>query len=184
MKSSGQPRATSPTIVVAAPGEHRELLRELTTEYLQWGNGMLEREFNISFDIAAMIESDMADLKKFFPPRGRTLLGFVDGQPAGLACLKELAPSIGEVKRMYVRPAIRRAGLGRALLERLMHEARGIGYERLRLDSARFMHDAHRLYRAMGFHEIEPYDGSEITDEYRHRWVFMELSLTQGGEKA
>jgi GNAT superfamily N-acetyltransferase len=168
-----------PDIVIATPEQHRAAIRALFTEYLIWGNARLHEEFNVSFDTTAMVDGDMQTLGKFQPPKGCLLLGYVEGEPAGLACLKELAPNIGEVKRMYVRPAARRHGLGRALLDRLQTEARAIGYERLRLDSARFMTDAHRLYRAAGFLEIEPYAGSEIF-EFRQHWVFMEKVIMPG----
>ena len=166
-------------IVIAGPGQHLAAIRELFHEYLAWGGARIGEEFNLTFDIPAMIEGDMRTLEKYLPPRGRLLLGYADGQVAGIACLKELAPTIGEVKRMYVRPAARGRGLGRALLDRLLAEARTIGYERVRLDSARFMAEAHRLYRAAGFREIEPYAGSQIL-EFRQHWVFMEISLTKG----
>ena len=95
----------------------------------------------------------------------------------GIACLKALTDSIGEVKRMYVRPEARGQELGRELLTRLLEEARQIGYERVRLDSARFMTDAHKLYRSAGFHEIEAYEGSEIPKEFQNHWIFMEMEL-------
>jgi hypothetical protein len=53
-----------------------------------------------------------------------------------------------------------------------------MGYERVRLDSARFMIDAHRLYLTSGFREIEAYDGSEIPKEFQQHWVFMERELS------
>lgn len=162
--------------IIAGSDQHRDAIRELFREYLDWGSARIAEEFNLSFDIPAMIEGDMQTLAKYLPPRGRLLLGYMDGQLSGVACLKELSPQIGELKRMYVRPAARRQGLGRALLDRLLVEARAIGYERLRLDSAQFMADAHRLYRAAGFQEIEPYAGSEIF-EFRQHWVFMEMVI-------
>ena len=119
----------------------------------------------------------MNTLDKFMPPKGRLLLGYVDDQPMGIACLKALTDSIGEVKRMYVRPEARNRGLGRALLNQLLEEARQIGYERVRLDTARFMTEAHKLYRGAGFREIEAYEGSEILKEFQNHWIFMEREL-------
>ena len=119
----------------------------------------------------------MNTLDKFMPPKGRLLLGYVDDQPMGIACLKALTDSIGEVKRMYVRPEARNRGLGRALLNQLIEEARQIGYDRIRLDSARFMTEAHKLYRSAGFREIEAYEGSEIPKEFQKNWIFMEREL-------
>lgn len=164
-------------IITATQDQHAQPVRDLFWEYLQWANTRVEENFGVSFDIASMLEDDMNTLDKFMPPQGRLLLGYVEDQPMGIACLKALTNSIGEVKRMYVRPAARKRGLGRALLDQLLEEARQIGYERVRLDSARFMMEAHELYRTSGFREIEAYEGSEIPKEFQSHWVFMEREL-------
>jgi L-amino acid N-acyltransferase YncA len=78
---------------------------------------------------------------------------------------------------MYVEPARRGEGIGRALLDELLSAARDAGYERVRLDSPDFMTAAHGLYRSRGFTEIGPYPESEIPDEYKPHWIFMELPL-------
>ena len=158
--------------------EHKQHVSELFWEYLQWANQNVNEVFNVNFDIAAMLEADMQTLAKFLPPNGRLLLGEVDEQIAGIACMKQLNDTICEIKRMYVRPAFRGRGLGRGLLQRLIDEARQIGYPIMRLDSARFMKAAHALYRSTGFQEIEPYEGSEIPTEFQQHWIFMELRLT------
>jgi GNAT superfamily N-acetyltransferase len=170
-------------IFTADRDQHAPQIRELFWEYLQWANVRLFEEFNIRFDIATMLEEDMKGLDIFMPPYGRLLLGCTNGHPAGTACLKKLAPGIGEIKRMYVRAESRKQGLGRALINRLVQDAQLIGYERIRLDSARFMKEAHQLYRAIGFQEVEAYEGSEVPIEFQHNWIFMEiqLSLPQGG---
>jgi hypothetical protein len=36
---------------------------------------------------------------------------------------------------------------------------------------------AHALYRSRGFAPTVPYPESEIPDEYKAHWVFMELTL-------
>jgi GNAT superfamily N-acetyltransferase len=164
-------------VIVADKEQHAPQIRELFWEYLQWANARVKEEFNVSFDIAAILEEDMQDLDKFMPPQGRLLLGYVEEDLAGIACLKALAPSIGEVKRMYVRPSHRKAGLGRALLNQLLQEARHIRYQLVRLDSAQFMREAHQLYRSLGFKEIEAYEGSEIPKEFQEHWVFMEMTV-------
>lgn len=157
--------------------DHRRQVKELFVEYLDWANSSLKREFGVQFDIAAMVERDMANLDIFCPPQGRLLIARYDNRLAGLACLKQIGDAVGEVKRMYVRPAVRGKGIGRSLLERLIGEARQIGYASIRLDSTRFMTAAHALYRSAGFKEIEPYAESEIPPEYWPHWIFMELAL-------
>lgn len=80
------------------------------------------------------------------PPRGRILLAEWNGLLAGCVALKPFAdPSLCRVERLYVRPAHRKRGLGRALLTWAVDEARAIGYERARSDG-----DG-AIYRALGF---------------------------------
>src|SRR3990172_2030155 len=164
-------------IITASKEQHAQPIHELFCEYLQWANAKVKEEFGVSFDIANMLEADMNALDKFMPPRGRLLLGYVEGRPVGIACLKALTDTIGEVKRMYVRPEARQRGLGRELLRRLLEEARQAGYKRARLDRARFMTEAHQLYRTSGFREIEAYEGSEIPNKFQDHWIFMEQEL-------
>jgi GNAT superfamily N-acetyltransferase len=164
-------------IVIADREQHAQSIRELFWEYLQWANAQVQENFGVSFDIAAMLEEDMNTLDKFMPPKGRLLLGYMEDQPVGVACLKALTDSIGEVKRMYVRPPTRHRGLGRTLLNQLLEQAQKIGYERIRLDSARFMKKAHQLYRSTGFREIEAYAGSEIPKDFHDHWIFIEREL-------
>lgn len=153
------------------------IIREIFWEYLQWVNARIYDEYGVSFDIAEILERDMQGLSIFMPPSGRLLLGFIDGQPAGIVCLKPVEGDCAEVKRLYVRPSSRKLGLGHALVARLLEEAARLGYRCVRLDSARFMVDAHRLYRSFGFCDIEPYPGSEIPPDYQCNWVFMEKQL-------
>ena len=171
-------------IFIANRDQHTQPIRELFWEYLQWANANVEENFGVSFDIAAMLEEDMNTREKFMPPKGRLLLGYVEDQPMGIACLKALTDRIGEVKRMYVRPQARNRGLGRALLNQLLEEARQIGYKQVRLDSARFMAEAHQLYRTNGFREIPAYEGSEIPKEFQDHWIFMECELAVKNEPA
>jgi GNAT superfamily N-acetyltransferase len=164
-------------IYQAETDQDKALFRELSWEYLQWANARVDKEYGVRADIQSMLDQDLRELGKFLPPYGRLLLAECDGQVVGLACMKRIREEIGEIKRMYVRPEYRRRGIGRALLEALTAEARAIGYLRMRLDSTRFMAEAHSLYRSVGFQEIEPYPESEIPEELRQHWIFMELQL-------
>lgn len=146
-------------------------------EYLDWVDFMFRQEFGISFDVESKVEQDLAGLDQFSPPKGRLLLAQDEGRIAGAGGLRKIGEDTGEIKRMYVRPDFRRRGIGQALLNALMTEAHHIGYSRLRLDSARFAKAAHAMYRANGFTEIPPYPESEIPQEWRSNWIFMERPL-------
>ena len=64
---------------------------------------------------------------------------------------------VGEVKRLYVQPDARRGGWGHRLAEKILGEARAIGYGELKLDTLEWMDAARRLYARLGFVECEPY---------------------------
>ncbi|HVE91329.1 MAG TPA: GNAT family N-acetyltransferase [Actinomycetota bacterium] len=164
-------------VVQAQNADDLAAVRELFWEYLQWANANVNAEFSVNFDIASMLERDMQSIEKFSLPTGRLMLGEIDDRVVGVGCLQRLRPGIGEIKRMYVRPEARKAGVGRALLASLMSEAKLAGYSSVRLDSAGFMRAAHVMYRSAGFHEIEPYPESEIPKEFQRHWVFMERDL-------
>jgi GNAT superfamily N-acetyltransferase len=166
-------------IYQADPNKDAVQIRELFWEYLQWANAKVNEMYGVSFEIITMLEEDMLHLDQFLPPKGRLLLGCAGEEPAGIACLRDNGDGMGEIKRMYVRPASRRQGVGRALLVRLLEEAGSAGYRCIRLDSAGFMGEAHQLYRSLGFQEIAPYAASEIPPEFQANWIFMEKVLSE-----
>jgi GNAT superfamily N-acetyltransferase len=81
-------------------------------------------------------------------------------------------PRVGEVKRLYVQPAHRGAGWGRRLAEALLAEARGIGYEELKLDTLDWMAGARSLYARLGFRECAAYYDNPLPGV-----VYMSLAL-------
>jgi GNAT superfamily N-acetyltransferase len=155
-----------------------EVVGRLWLDYLTWGNDELESRYGFRLPVREAVEHDLATIAKFQPPDGRLLLALEDDMAVGTACMRGIAPGTAEIKRMYVQPPHRRAGVGRAMLDQLIASAWTAGYQRIRLDSPDFMTAAHGLYRSSGFEEIGPYPESEIPDEYKSHWVFMERKLT------
>lgn len=105
-------------------------------------------------------EDELAALPgKYAPPGGALLLARdTDGAALGCVGLRALdEQGLCEMKRLYLLPAARGLGLGRALAEAAIAEARRLGYRALRLDTLPSMAQAIDLYRQMGFERIAPY---------------------------
>jgi ribosomal protein S18 acetylase RimI-like enzyme len=120
-------------------------------------------------------EQELAGLPgSYAPPEGRLLLAREDGQTAGCIALRPLEPGICEMKRLYVRPAFRAHGIGRVLVDRIVQEARQVGYRLMRLDTLPSMAAALALYRRLGFREIAPYYENPVEGA-----VFLELQLNR-----
>ncbi|HEX4779209.1 MAG TPA: GNAT family N-acetyltransferase [Usitatibacter sp.] len=95
-------------------------------------------------------------------PRGRLLLARVAGMPAACAALRPLGEGDAEMKRLYVRRQFRGMGLGRALAEIVIDEARGLGYGVLKLDTLPQMAEAQGLYADLGFVPTIPFNDTPI----------------------
>lgn len=99
-------------------------------------------------------------------PRGCLLLAWVDDELAGCCALRPLdeadVANASEMKRLYVRPAFRRFGLGRLLAEAILDAARRQGYACVLLDTLDDMEAARSLYEDLGFEEVPPYYHSPI----------------------
>lgn len=105
-------------------------------------------------------EAELAGLPgKYAPPRGALLLARApDGAPLGCVALRPFAePGVCEMKRLYVAPAARGLGLGRALAEAVTAEAARLAYAEIRLDTLPSMSSAIGLYEALGFRRIGAY---------------------------
>lgn len=113
----------------------------------------------------------------YAPPHGRLILARVHGRPAGCVALRPLQGKYCEMKRLYVRPEFRGSGLGRVLAQRIITEAKEIGYTAMRLDTVAAMQAARALYARLGFREVPPYCFNPIEGA-----TFLELHLQ--GENA
>jgi len=101
---------------------------------------------------------------RYAPPSGALLLARGPaGDALGCVALRPMeAAGFCEMKRLYVSPAARGTGLGRALVEAVLREAARIGHREMRLDSLPFMAEAIALYRSAGFGPVAPYYGTPI----------------------
>jgi ribosomal protein S18 acetylase RimI-like enzyme len=149
----------------AASPEQVEQARQLFLEYAE----------SLGFSLCFQgFDEEVKNLPgAYASPGGRLLLGYCEGKTAGCIALRDLGDGICEMKRLYVRPDFRGSGVGRMLVDGVIAEARGIGYERMRLDTiASSMKDAIALYRRRGFREIAPYRTNPIEGA-----LYLELVL-------
>ena len=143
-----------PTIVSAETDAHIEGARELFLEYAS----------ALGVDLSYQgFDDELAELPgAYAPPRGRLLLALDGDEAAACVALRSLGEGTCEMKRLYVRPSHRGTRLGRRLAEAIIREARGIGYERMRLDTLPTMPEATALYESLGFQDVEAYYESPI----------------------
>jgi GNAT superfamily N-acetyltransferase len=105
-------------------------------------------------------EDELAALPGVYAsPEGLLLLARApDGSPLGCGAFRAMKAGEGcEMKRVYIAPSARGLGLGIAIVEALMAQARQAGYRTIALDTLPSMIEAHRLYAKLGFMPITPY---------------------------
>ena len=121
----------------------------------------LFEEYWSSFGFTPCFQNFGAELAalpgEYVPPGGMLALARIDGQAAGCIALRRVDEARGEMKRLYVRPAFRSTGAGRALLEWLIARAREAGYREIVCDTMPVMDRALAMYDRYGFERGEPY---------------------------
>lgn len=122
-------------------------------------------EYACSLNIDLCFQNFEAELQAlpgdYAPPRGALMLARAESELVGCCALRPLDtvdyPNACEMKRLYVRPALRRDGVGRRLAEAVMEAAQQAGYAFILLDTLSEMETARAMYQDLGFTEIPPY---------------------------
>jgi putative acetyltransferase len=151
-------------ICLARSGEELLLVKELLLEY--WHSFGFTPSFQ-GFD------SEVKNLPgEYAFPAGRLALAYIEATVAGCVAMRRLDQERCEAKRLYVRPAFRGQGVGRALLEWLIREARAARYKEMLGDTMPVMHDALAMYERIGFEYTAPY-----TEQPTPGAIYLRLSL-------
>ena len=107
-------------------------------------------------EVQAMYESYQGEKSAYFVAecRGRIIGG------AGIGPLKGGRRATCELKKMYLLPESRGAGIGRMLLERCLEAAKSMGYKKCYLETLQHMVQAKRLYEKYGFTPLKAPQGN------------------------
>jgi len=133
------------TIAKASSTKDVAAVKTLFLEYAAWlGEDLCFQGFDEEMDTFPKIYCHL-------------LLARVDGAMAGAIGLKDLGDGVCEMKRLFVRDAFKATGLGHRLSERLIEDAKALGFRTMRLDTLPRLEAAVALYRKLGFKEIPPY---------------------------
>jgi len=146
------------------PAPHIQLITPATAAELQSTRHIFEEYARqLGIDLCFQnFDAELAELPgDYAEPSGALLLAMVNGELAGCCAMRPLDsvdyPNACEMKRLYVRDAYRRLGLGRQLAEAVMDAARVAGYHHMLLDTLTEMESARALYQDLEFKEIPPY---------------------------
>ncbi len=153
-----------------------ELLQAETPEQLE-EVCKLFREYEKKLDLDLCFqgfEEELANLPgKYSKPEGRLFLAISDEKIAGCIALRKIDDEICEMKRLFVRDEFRGQKIGNLLIEKVISEAKEIGYQKMRLDTyPPKMEKAVKLYESHGFYEIDSYYHNPHSES-----VYMELQL-------
>jgi carbonic anhydrase len=134
---------------------------------------LVEYERSLDLDLRHGAEPTLAVIEEKYGEPNAAFVAYVDGQPAGSVVAVRLDPSTAVMHHLYARPAFRKHGLGRSLVETVVAFARERGYKRVVLDTDRDrLEAAYRLYVALGFTQCEPY----APVDYRHP-TYLEFTI-------
>lgn len=110
--------------------------------------------------------------EKYGMPSGRLYLAYCNGEAAGCIGLKNIDEKNCEMKRLYVRPQFREKNIGKRLIQKIISDAKEIGYSYMLLDTLPFLEKAVHLYKKFGFYMIDCYNNSPMSTS-----IYMRLDL-------
>jgi len=151
--------------------EQEEIVRKLFLEYTK----MLidnDKTFGEYLKLQSY-DRELNNLKeKYGLPFGRLYLAYIDNEVAGCIALKRIDKNNCEMKRLYVKEKYRGKKIASKLVDKIIEDAKFIGYKYMLLDTLPFLKSAINLYKQKGFYEISAYNDSPMNTS-----IFMNLDL-------
>ena len=142
---------------------------------------MRDKGMRVNTAADGAVQEFWAHISDYLPPSGRLYIAYDTAQtPVGCGSLKSLKNGKGELKRLYVAPRMRGTGLGRALVEKRLEDAREMGLSEVLIDTLDVSYEMHALYGKMGFEEIGPYPESttlQTAPELESHMKFFRMRL-------
>lgn len=167
-----------------AHADDRDSFITLSRDYFGWMNGEITRHCGFSIEDIINTSLDGYVLHtveiggRLTPDEGGVyFLREPEGQPLAMGGLRRLPDGAAEIVRIFTRPESRGLGLGSRMVTALVHIARSLDYQTLRLDTAVFMVSAQRIYEATGFTRRAPYAGAEPPAPLQPFWLYYERPL-------
>ena len=151
--------------------DHTEEVSQLFTEYTDM---LIENDSSFQKYLDIQNYSDeMEHLEsKYGLPEGRLYLVYCDEELAGCIGLRKIDNQNCGMKRLYVRPKFRGRKVGNLLVEKIIDDAKKIGYSHMLLDTLPFLKSAIHMYKKYGFYEIDSYNDSPMDTS-----IYMKLDL-------
>lgn len=156
---SSSPFAPTPDLELAETDVRDEVCQDLLVSYEQ----DLRVRMSPDFDLGLCAPPGPAD---FDPPSGVFLVARLGDEPVGCGGLRTIDDGIGEIRRMYVSPAARGRGVGKAVLQALEAAAADRGLATVRLDTTDNLTEARRLYERAGYEQIPDYNGNVCAERW------------------
>lgn len=151
--------------------ELKNEIKELFTEYTDFlvsGDSEFKKYLEIQ-----KYDHEVENLEeKYGLPKGRLYVAYFENKAAGCIALRSLNDTQCEMKRLYVRPEFRGKGIAKILTEKIISDAKEIGYSSMLLDTLPFLTTAIEMYKKIGFYEIECYNDSPLDNT-----IYMKLDL-------
>lgn len=149
----------------------------LLREYMRAHLADIAEPFGVQMSVSDALATDFEALRDPQQQAWGMLVAWAGDAPLGCVVLEAMADDTVELKRLYVRPPQRGAGIGRRLAISAIGAARMAGAAAIRLNTHHGAAPALGLYESLGFVPVAPYPGASIPPDRHGRWVFMELKV-------